>query len=175
MIQAPEIKLRSDSSDDGADDSYDVTQKNWIHNNFIHTNGNECVECKEASKLNLIEDNICQSQKDEKSGCFGSRGSDNTFRNNDISNCVGSGFRVGGDGPDGEYGFDNNMYDNTISNARASAFNLMDWPQGTMCGNKISDVGEVVSFCFVLKSHVPCSQQVPGACITKGALKHIVS
>lgn len=137
--QTPEIKLRSGGADNV---DADVTQKNWIHDNTFRTYGNECVDCKEGSTLNLIENNVCEQQFDENSGCFGSRGSGNTFRYNKITGCLGAGVRVGGDKG---YGEDNNIYDNEIADCDYGAFNVMAAPQGKVCGNKISLVDTVVS------------------------------
>lgn len=125
-----------------------MCQKNWIHHNTFRTYGNECVDIKEGSTFNLVENNVCENQMDENSGCFGSRGSDNCFRSNDISHCIGAGVRVGG----GEgYGSGNHIYDNTIAYCDYGAFNVMHSPQGKVCGNKLSVVDVVVSFlvfCF---------------------------
>ena len=116
---------------------------NWIHDNTFWTYGNECVEIKEGSTNNLIEHNVCKNQNDPDSGCFSSRGSDNTIRYNEIDNCVGAGVRVGGD--DG-YGEGNNIYGNEIKNCDKAAFNVMAPNQGTVCENEIkSGVKWVVS------------------------------
>ena len=58
---------------DGCDD-------NWVHGNVIETCGNECIEVKEGSSGNLIEENDCSNQRDPKAGCYGSRGDRNTIR-----------------------------------------------------------------------------------------------
>ena len=46
----------------------------------MKTNGNECVDIKEGASGNLIEHNECSNQLDDQSGCYDSRGDDNTFR-----------------------------------------------------------------------------------------------
>ena len=138
MRQAPEEKLRTDGADDI---DADVCTLNWIHHNTFHTYGNECVDIKEGSTGNLVEDNICAYQMDSNSGCFDSRGSGNTFRHNDISDCVGAGVRVGGD--EG-YGGGNNVYGNFIANC-AGAFSVMSANQGTVCENEISGTSVIVS------------------------------
>ncbi|CAN0203846.1 unnamed protein product, partial [Hapterophycus canaliculatus] len=93
ITQAPEPKIRSGSADNV---DADVCQYNWIHHNTFRTYGNECVDVKEGSINNLIEHNVCEQQMDANSGCFGSRGDDNTFRWNEIAECTGAGVRVGG-------------------------------------------------------------------------------
>ncbi|CAN0385962.1 unnamed protein product, partial [Ectocarpus sp. 12 AP-2014] len=135
--QTPEPKLRSGSADNV---DADVTKHNWIHHNTFRTYGNECVDIKEGSRENLVEYNICEHQNDANSGCFGSRGSANTFRWNKISHCVGAGFRFGGDG---DYGVDNNAYGNEINDAAYGAYNIMSYPQGQICRNKHSDIDEM--------------------------------
>ena len=120
----------------------DVCGYNWIHHNTFRTYGNECVDIKEGSANNLVEHNVCEQQFDPNSGCFGSRGSDNTFRWNEIAECKGAGIRVGGE--DG-FGGGNHMYGNTIKNAEKGAFNVMSPNQGTVCENSISGVDLIVS------------------------------
>lgn len=139
LEQTPEPKIRSGGADKP---DADVTQKNWIHQNTLRTYGNECVDLKEGTINNLVENNVCEQQMDKNSGCFGSRGNDNTFRYNDVAKCVGAGFRVGGDK---DYGSGNNIYDNKIAECDYGAFNVMNSPQGKVCGNKISLVDVVVS------------------------------
>ena len=51
-----------------------------VSGNLIPTYGNECVEMKEGSSGNIIENNVCSHQLDINSGCFGSRGDTNIFR-----------------------------------------------------------------------------------------------
>lgn len=120
--------------------SADVCAYNWIHHNTFRTYGNECVEMKEGSANNLVEHNVCEQQKDKNSGCFGSRGSDNTFRWNEIAECVGAGVRVGGDGSHGE---GNHIYGNSIKNAGNGAFSVMSPKQGAVCENLISGVDAI--------------------------------
>ncbi|CAM9163351.1 unnamed protein product [Ectocarpus sp. 8 AP-2014] len=137
--KAPEPKLRTGSADNV---DADVCGYNWIHQNTFRTYSNECVDIKEGSANNLVEHNVCEQQFDPNSGCFGSRGLDNTFRWNEIAECKGAGIRVGGE--DG-YGEDNHMYGNTIKNAEKGAFNVMSPNQGTVCENSISGV-DLISF-----------------------------
>eukprot|EP00903_Cladosiphon_okamuranus_P012820 g11980.t1 len=137
--ETPEPKLRSDSESDD-DVEADVCAYNWIHHNTIRTYGNECVDVKEGSCYNLIEHNVCEEQRDPESGCFGMRGSDNTVRWNDISDCEGAGVRLGGE--DG-YGEGNHVYGNTIRDCEYAAFKVMAPNQGTVCENDISGVDYV--------------------------------
>ncbi|CAM9999971.1 unnamed protein product, partial [Laminaria digitata] len=136
--KAPEPKLRSGSADNG---DVDKCAYNWIHHNTMRSYGNECVDVKEGSSHNLIENNVCEKQMDESSGCFGLRGSDNTIRWNEIADCKGAGIRMGGNLG---YGRDNHIYGNVIKEAQG-AFSVMSPDQGTVCENKISDVDRIVS------------------------------
>eukprot|EP00752_Nemacystus_decipiens_P002937 g2732.t1 len=137
--KAPEPKIRSGSADNVDADN---CAYNWIHHNTFRTYGNECVEMKEGSENNLVEHNVCEQQKDPNSGCFGSRGSKNTFRWNEIAECYGAGVRVGGDKGHGE---GNNIYGNVIKNTGNGAFSVMSPNQGTVCENQISGV-DAISF-----------------------------
>lgn len=92
--------------------------------------------------MNLVEHNVCEQQFDANSGCFGSRGSENTIRWNEIAECKGAGVRVGGSKG---FGGGNHIYGNTIKNADRGAFNVMSASQGTVCENKITGVGMIVS------------------------------
>ena len=112
-----------------------MCRNNWIHHNTFRTYGNECVDVKEGSTDNLIEHNVCEKQKDANSGGFGLRGSRNTIRYNEISECVGAGVRVGGDKG---YGDGNHIYGNKIRNTDKAGFNVMQDDQGVVCGNEVS-------------------------------------
>ena len=91
----------------------DVTAHNWVHHNFMDTQGNECVEAKEGSEYNIIEYNICTGQKDPNSGGIVSRGRGNIIRYNEIYGNVGAGVRLGGHLVDGvQYGVENEVYGN---------------------------------------------------------------
>ncbi|CAM9513423.1 unnamed protein product, partial [Ascophyllum nodosum] len=79
------------------DDIEDQCLDNLITGNVMKTNGNECVDIKEGASGNLIEHNECSNQLDDQSGCYDSRGDDNTFRYNKATDCVGAGVRLGGD------------------------------------------------------------------------------
>ena len=142
--KTPEPKLRTGSEDKP---DADVTAYNWIHQNTFRTYGNECVDVKEGAEYNLVENNICEKQKDKNSGCIGFRGSHNTARYNQITGCDGAGVRVGGDNG---YGEDNNIYDNEIADCSYSAFSVNSTPQGKVCGNTLSGVDVVVSPYFLV-------------------------
>lgn len=51
-----------------------------IRNNIIATHGSECVDIKEGSYGNVIEENKCSDQCEEKSGCLSVRGDGNIVR-----------------------------------------------------------------------------------------------
>lgn len=106
------------------------------------------MDVKEGSTLNLIENNVCEQQKDENSGGFGLRGSENTVRYNEINECDGAGIRVGGDR---YFGTGNNMYGNVIKNTGNGAFSVQKPDQGVVCENSISGTTAVSS---ILKTSV---------------------
>ena len=58
----------------------DRSSGNKIRGNRIATHGSECVDVKEGSYGNTIEENTCSDQLEEKSGCFSVRGDSNTVR-----------------------------------------------------------------------------------------------
>lgn len=51
-----------------------------MRGNTIITNGNECVDIKEGSTDNIVEENSCSYQLDEFSGWFGIQGDNNILR-----------------------------------------------------------------------------------------------
>lgn len=113
---------------------------NWMHHNTFRTYGNECIDVKEGSTNNLIEYNVCEKQKDPNSGGFDLRGDENTVRFNEITDCIGAGVRIGGDG---KYGRGNHVYGNVIKSMGNGAFNIMAPEQGTVCENIISGATSV--------------------------------
>lgn len=135
------MKLRTGSADNV---DADVCAYNWIHHNTFRTYGNECVDIKEGSANNLVEHNVCEHQLDPNSGCFGARGSGNTFRWNEIAECKGAGVRVGGDK---NYGTGNNVYGNIVKNADNGAFKVMAPNQGVVCENMMSGIDLIVRTC----------------------------
>lgn len=114
----------------------DESNNNWIHDNQIDTQGNECVDIKESSTGNIVENNNCTGQKDPKSGGMDSRGSGNTFRNNNIYNNIGAGIRLGGDSI--ADGTGNNIYNNKITGNLGGGIKFERSPQSKICGNKMS-------------------------------------
>lgn len=115
----------------------DESNNNRISNNTFNTKGNECVDIKEAATGNIVENNTCTGQKDTESGGMDSRGSGNTFRNNDIFGNLGAGIRFGGD--KSSDGLNNNAYGNKIHDNKGYALKVMRWPQGKICGNTHSN------------------------------------
>lgn len=125
--------------DDGKNPTADADQSNnnWIHHNVFDTQGNECVDIKEASEGNIVEYNSCTGQKDKNSGGMDSRGNGNTFRFNTIFGNVGAGVRLGGDTK--ADGIRNDIYQNTIKNNQSGGIKFQRFPQGKVCGNKMEE------------------------------------
>lgn len=118
----------------------DITAHNWVHHNYIDTQGNECVEAKEGTEHNIIEYNVCTGQKDPNSGGIVSRGKANIIRYNEIYGNVGAGVRLGGHLVDGvQYGVDNEVYGNIIYGNEAGGVKIVASDQGRVCGNKVWD------------------------------------
>ena len=61
-------------------DGPDESNYNLVSENIFTPRGNECVDVKEGASFNVVELNQCQEQLDDESGCYDSRGNDNTFR-----------------------------------------------------------------------------------------------
>lgn len=115
----------------------DHSDNNWIHHNVFDTQGNECVDIKEGSSFNLIENNQCTGQKDVNSGGMDSRGNDNIFRYNEIYDNLGAGVRLGGD--NNNEGINNQVYGNKIINNQSGGISFQRLPQGQICGNEMRD------------------------------------
>jgi hypothetical protein len=119
------------------DDRPDVSRDNWIHSNVIDTQGNECVDIKENSTANLVENNDCTGQLDPDSAGLDARGSGNIFRGNRSYNNLGAGIRVGGHlETDGTH---TDMYDNVLFGNGVGGIKIMRAPQGRVCGNTLYD------------------------------------
>jgi parallel beta-helix repeat protein len=73
----------------------DASSQNWVHDNVITTRA-ECVDIKEASSLNVVEHNRCSGGLDPDGSGLDSRGNDNVFRWNTVTDVVGKGVRLGG-------------------------------------------------------------------------------
>lgn len=114
----------------------DQSNGNWIHHNTFNTQGNECVDIKEAATRNIIENNTCTGQKDPESAGFDSRGSGNTFRNNTSYGNTGAGIRLGGD--TSSDGTNNDVYGNIIRDNKAGGIKFQRTPQRVVCGNTMS-------------------------------------
>lgn len=129
---APE--QRGDGKNPTADP--DLTTDNWIHDNTFNTQGNECVDIKEAATRNLVEHNTCTGQKDSESGGFDARGSGNTFRYNEVYGNLGAGVRLGGDA--NTDGINNNVYENTIHDNKSGGIKFQRAPQARVCSNMMT-------------------------------------
>ncbi|CAM9939244.1 unnamed protein product [Ectocarpus sp. 6 AP-2014] len=118
----------------------DTCNGNVVSRNLISTSGNECVDIKEGSSGNVIEDNFCSDQLDAESGCYDSRGDGNTFRYNVGSECTGAGVRLGGWEVDGhQYGVNNSVYGNDFYAVGVGALKVLVGEQGDICGNTCED------------------------------------
>lgn len=114
----------------------DQTNLNHIHHNTINTQGNECIEVKEGSTGNLIEENECTGGQDPEAAGLASRGNGNIFRNNYTYGHLGAGLRFGGHRIDGyQYGIDNLIYNNTIYGNAQGGIKFEAEPQAVVCGN----------------------------------------
>ncbi|CAM9793899.1 unnamed protein product [Ectocarpus fasciculatus] len=118
----------------------DMCNDNWVSGNRISTSGNECVDIKEGSSGNVIEDNLCSDQLDAESGCYDSRGDGNTFRYNVGTDCMGAGVRLGGWEVDGhQFGVGNSVYGNDFNAVGQGALKVLVGEQGDICGNTCED------------------------------------
>lgn len=115
----------------------DASDDNWIHHNDIDTQGNECVDIKEGSSGNLVENNICTGQKDPESAGLDSRGNGNIFRDNESFGNVGAGIRLGGDRD--EDGIDNSAIENFLHDNENGGIKIQRVPQRLICGNRFAD------------------------------------
>ena len=118
----------------------DESNGNWIHDNTIDTQGNECVDIKESSSGNIVENNKCTGQKDPQSAGIDARGSANIIRKNEIYGNVGAGVRLGGD-KDSD-GIDNVVVENIIRNNEGGGIKLEQFPQGELCRNTFQNNGK---------------------------------
>jgi len=130
---APEQVAKDKNPTQDVDNSND----NWIHDNVINTQGNECVDIKEGSSGNLVENNKCTGQKDPDSGGLDARGSSNTFRKNEVYGNLGAGLRLGGDKKDD--GINNVVIDNYFHDNERGGIKIQNSPQGQICDNKFSN------------------------------------
>lgn len=135
----------------------DQSNENWIHDNVIDTQGNECVDIKEASSGNIVENNKCTGQKDTESAGLDSRGNNNIFRDNQIFGCLGAGVRLGGD--EKTDGINNIVSDNNIYDNKNGGVKVMRFPQ-TICGNKVTNCGKGICVGDFAKKFNPISSCV---------------
>lgn len=115
----------------------DASNENWIHDNRIDTQGNECVDIKEGSSGNIIEKNICTGQKDPQSAGLDSRGNGNIFRENESFGNVGAGIRLGGDTQDD--GIRNSIERNYLHDNLGGGIKLQRMPQEKICENRFEN------------------------------------
>eukprot|EP00904_Undaria_pinnatifida_P005828 jgi/Undpi1/2375/HiC_scaffold_13.g05757.m1 len=117
-----------------------------ITNGPDERNYNLCVDLKEGASFNVAEYNECSEQLHDESGCYDSRGNDNTFRYNSSSIYLGAGVRLGRHVIDGfTYGVDNQseVYGNDFEDNGVGSIKDMVHPQGIICGNTCSGDSEV--------------------------------
>lgn len=146
----------------------DVSEENWIHHNDFNTQGNECVDIKEASKNNLVEYNKCTGQKDSESAGFNSRGNENIFRLNESFSNTGAGVRLGGD--TSKDGIKNHVYNNKIYNNLGGGIKFQRFPQGEICGNTLSNnaLGDSVgNYGSKFDPDKTCPDKILGASLSK--------
>ncbi|CAN0559810.1 unnamed protein product, partial [Ectocarpus sp. 12 AP-2014] len=99
-----------DGTGDRVTNGPDGSNYNLVTGNKLVPRGNECVDIKEGATMNVVEYNECEDQRDAESGCYDSRGNENTFRYNTAVQCLGAGIRLGGHTIDGfVYGVDNHV------------------------------------------------------------------
>lgn len=119
----------------------DKSTGNWIHDNTINTEGNECVEIREFSGETLVERNDCKGQKTATGAAIAVRSSKNVIRSNEIHDNVAVGLRIGNKDlgfPPSE-GIDNDFYENNIYNNVEGGILVDKAPQGKVCGNKFAN------------------------------------
>lgn len=133
------IGTAPEQTGDGKNPTSDLDQSsnNWIHDNDINTQGNECVDIKEGSTQNIIENNSCTGQLDPNSAGLDSRGNNNIFRYNEVFGNRGAGVRLGGDTPSD--GSNNQVDGNNIYNNAAGGIKIQAENQQQICGNTMNN------------------------------------
>lgn len=144
----------------------DLSKDNFIHDNFIDTQGGECVDVKEAASGNLVQNNRCTGSLDPDGGGLNSRGNGNVFRGNEVYGHVGAGVRLGGDEPDDAV--DNSVYDNVIRDNQVGGIKFMASPQAKVCGNTMSGNGQnaMGTFADQFDPTAPCDDGSGGSTTT---------
>lgn len=138
----------------------DQSQANWVHHNSFDTQGNECVDIKEAATANIIEYNICTGQLDPNSAGFDSRGNGNIFRYNESYDNIGAGVRLGGDTP--ADGVDNEVYGNILRNNAAGGIRFQRDPQRLICENSVEgSAGAAGNYAKNYDVSAPCPPEIP--------------
>lgn len=117
----------------------DESTDNWIHHNFMNTQGSECVDIKEGAHNNIVEYNNCTGQRDPEGGGLDARGDGNVFRYNVVYGNWGAGVRLGGHKVNGiEYGHNNEVYGNHLYDNKVGGINILVQPQQRICGNTLT-------------------------------------
>jgi hypothetical protein len=140
----------------------DESNENWIHDNTFDTQGNECVDIKEAASGNIVENNRCTGQRDPESGGFDARGSGNTFRYNESYGNSGAGVRLGGDTT--VDGISNHVYANSIHDNHSGGIKVQQKPQGQVCGNVMTNNtggDRIGSYSTSINPTAPCQGSSP--------------
>lgn len=133
------IGTSSNQWDDGKNAQLgpDLSRFIWVHENEIHSQGNECIDVKEGTTDVLVEYNICSDQRDPNSAGLDSRSDDIIFRYNEVVNCAGAGVRIGGHTiGDRTYGYNNEVYGNLFSDTDFSSVKVETGKDHNMCENE---------------------------------------
>lgn len=131
----------------------DASNQNWVHDNVITTRA-ECVDIKEGASLNVVERNRCSGGLDPDGSGLDSRGNDNVFRWNTVTDVVGKGVRLGGD--TATQGVNNEVFGNTLVRTGGHAVGAMRLPQRRICGNTVGSNREGASNVKTLLPSAPC-------------------
>ncbi|NJN18345.1 MAG: DUF1565 domain-containing protein [Oscillochloris sp.] len=147
--------------DDGRNptDDPDASHENWIHHNRIDTQGNECVNIKEAAWGNLVEYNTCTGQRDPDAAGINIQGHANIVRANTIYDNIGAGIRLGG--ATERDGINNRVYANVLRANQAGGIKVQALPQDRICGNRFAanPAGAITgSYGDRFEAGVPCPE-----------------
>jgi len=112
----------------------DDSGRNWVHENTIEVPA-ECVDVKEGSRENLVENNVCTGSKDPDGAGFSSRGLGTVFRNNRSTGHAGAGIRLGGDSA--EDGTLSVVVGNVLADNEGYGIKVLREPQAQICGNVV--------------------------------------
>ena len=131
----------------------DASNQNWVHDNVITTRA-ECVDIKEGASLNVVERNRCSGGLDPDGSGLDSRGNDNVFRWNTVTDVVGKGVRLGGD--TATQGVHNEVFGNTLLRTGGHAVGAMRLPQKRICGNTLGRNQAGPSNVKTVLPNIPC-------------------